>query len=184
VVRVPEGADWIIKQVLDLGAQTILVPMVNSADQARAVVQACRYPPQGRRGMGAAVARASQFGGLGDYTTNANDEICILVQAETKTAMQNLPHILRVDGVDGVFIGPADLGADMGLRDDLAADDLWAEVTRGLRMIRAAGKAAGVIVGTPDMQAKMTDAGANFLGVGADSLVLSQGLRDLAAQQG
>jgi 4-hydroxy-2-oxoheptanedioate aldolase len=145
VLRLPCAEDWIIKQALDLGAQTLMVPMIDTAAEAEAVVRACRYPPEGHRGMGAAVARAAAYGAIGDYSATAAAETCIIVQAESGVAMENLAEIAAVDGVDCVFIGPADLGADLGYRDDLDADALWDIVCAGLSGIRDAGKAAGVI---------------------------------------
>ena len=116
VVRALTGDTALIKQLLDIGAQNLLVPMVDTAEQARALVAATRYPPEGIRGVGAAVARASRWGARRDYLGAANDEVCLLVQAETRTALANLQSICAVDGVDGVFIGPADLAASMGHR--------------------------------------------------------------------
>lgn len=180
VLRVPVAEDWVIKQALDLGVQTLLVPMVNSADQARAVVRACRYPPEGVRGMGAAVARAAKFGTIPDYAASANDEICILVQAESRAVMAEIQDIAAVEGVDGVFIGPADLGADMGYRDQLDAPELWAEIKRGVDVIRAAGKSAGIIVFGAEAEAQMIDWGVTFLGTGSDASVLAAALGKLA----
>eukprot|EP00913_Durusdinium_trenchii_P021353 g20066.t1 len=113
-VRPPSGEAWFLKQLLDAGARTLLVPMVDSAEQAQALVHAVRYPPRGIRGLGAAVARASSFNAIADYAQTADEEICLLVQAETLTAINNIEAIAAVDGVDGIFIGPADLSADMG----------------------------------------------------------------------
>lgn len=183
VVRVPVAEDWIIKQALDLGAQTLLLPMIDSAVEARAAVRACRYPPDGVRGMGAALARAGAYGGIGDYTAGANDQICVLVQAESRAAMDDLAAITAVDGVDGVFIGPADLGADMGFRDDLGNAALWDVIRDGVKIIRAGGKTAGIITLDADAAPGMIDMGVNFLGMGADIAVLYQGLAALAARR-
>lgn len=180
VVRVPVAEDWVIKQALDLGVQTLLVPMVNSAQEAAAVVRACRYPPEGVRGMGAMVARAGRFGATEGYPASANDQICILVQAESRAAMEDLEAITAVDGVDGVFIGPADMGADMGYRDDLGNADLWAMIEAGIGTIRAGGKSAGIIVSGAEAEARMVAAGINFLGCGGDAGVLQTGLAALA----
>ncbi|WP_224814818.1 HpcH/HpaI aldolase/citrate lyase family protein [Hasllibacter sp. MH4015] len=180
VVRVPVAEDWIIKQALDLGAQTLLIPMINSAEEARAVVRACRYPPQGVRGMGAMVARAGGYGATERYAATANDQICILVQAESRAAMDDLAEITAVDGVDGVFIGPADLGADMGYRDDLANPDLWTAVGAGIETIRAGGKAPGIIVSGAEAEAKMLELGVTFLGCGSDASLLHKALSALA----
>ena len=114
VVRLPVGETWMIKQVLDIGAQTILVPMVETAEQAKVLVDATRYPPHGVRGVGAALARASAFNRTTDYLTTADDQICLLLQVENRRGISSLDEILAMEGVDGVFIGPADLAADLG----------------------------------------------------------------------
>ena len=116
VVRVPQGDTALIKQVLDIGAKSLLVPMVDTAEQARAIVAATQYPPLGTRGVGSAVGRASYWSARVDSLQVADDEVCLLVQAETTTALDHLQAICEVDGVDGVFIGPADLAASMGHR--------------------------------------------------------------------
>ena len=118
VVRLPMGEDWAIKQVLDAGAQTLLIPMVESAGQARALVRAMRYPPAGIRGSGAMIARATMFAGVENYVATADAQMCLLVQVESHKGLEALDDILAVDGVDGVFIGPADLAADMGFGAD------------------------------------------------------------------
>ncbi|PWK62494.1 HpcH/HpaI aldolase family protein [Roseicyclus mahoneyensis] len=179
VVRVPVGEAWVLKQALDLGAQTIMVPMINSTAEAKAAVAACRYPPQGIRGNGGATMRAGGYGGIADYSASANDEVCVIVQAESRAAMADLAGIASVEGVDCVFIGPADLGADMGFRDNLAAPELWEEITRGIKVITDAGKAAGIIV-SPAMAPRMEAAGITFLGLGSDSNVLAENLSALA----
>jgi 4-hydroxy-2-oxoheptanedioate aldolase len=179
VVRVPVNADWLLKQALDMGAQSVMVPMVNSAAEARAAVAACRYPPQGVRGSGGPTMRAGGYGAIADYAATANDQICVLVQAESRAAMADLAQIAAVDGVDCVFIGPADLAADMGLRDDMGNPALWAEIRRGVGVITAAGKTAGIIV-SPGMAADMVDAGVRFLGLGSDSGTVTESLRNLA----
>src|SRR6056297_3387587 len=116
VVRLPMGETWAIKQVLDAGAQTLIIPMVESAAQATGLVRAMRYPPEGVRGSGAAPARASRFSGIADYIPTANAQMCLMVQVESRAGLDALDDILAVDGVDGVFIGPADRGgrADAG----------------------------------------------------------------------
>lgn len=176
VVRVPTDADWILKQVLDLGAQTVLVPMVHSAGQARDVVRGLRYPPQGIRGQGAMVARASGFGAIADYAETANRQICCMVQAESRAALDNIDAIAATEGVDAVFIGPADLAADMGLAID--APDLRAAIAGAIPRIRAAGKAAGIICAPADF-AHYTDLGVTFLGLGSDAMLLQAALADL-----
>ncbi len=180
VVRVPVAEDWVLKQVLDIGAQSVLVPMVDTAEEARAVVRACRYPPDGVRGQGAAVTRSALFGAVADYTTNANDEICILVQAESAAALEAVEDIAAVEGVDGVFIGPADLAADMGYRDDIGHDAVRAAIAGAVPKIRAQGKAAGIILGTPEAREWAVGLGVNFLGMASEASLLASAMRDLA----
>ena len=180
VVRVPIGEDWVLKQVLDAGAQTVLVPMVDTGAQAEAIVRACRYAPDGIRGMGGYGARVTQFGNIQDYGTTANAEICVLVQAETRTAIENLDDILAVDGVDGVFIGPADLSADMGFPGQSEAPEVQVVIKDAIARIAASGKAPGIL--TFSMKAAKTylDLGATFVAVGIDTVVLAQAARALS----
>jgi 4-hydroxy-2-oxoheptanedioate aldolase len=144
VVRVPHDGTALIKQVLDIGAKTLLVPMVDTAEQARAVAAATQYPPRGVRGVGSAVARSSLWTARADYMDVADDEICLLVQAETVTAMRNLREICAVDGVHGIFIGPADLSASMGHRDNPGHPEVQAAIESAIATIVASGKAAGI----------------------------------------
>jgi 4-hydroxy-2-oxoheptanedioate aldolase len=135
-----------IKQLLDVGAQTLLVPMVQNADEARLAVRATRYPPAGIRGVGSALARASRWNRIPDYLQQANDAMCVLVQIETREALKNLPQILDVEGVDGVFIGPADLSADMGFAGNPQHPEVQAAIEQAIAQIRAAGKAPGILM--------------------------------------
>ena len=179
VVRVRENDRAIIKQMLDIGAQTILVPMIESADQAREAVRSMLYPPKGVRGMGSALARASTFGKVSDYVTSANDEICLLVQVETMAGIKALDDILSVDGLDGIFIGPADLSADMGYVGQPAAPEVQAVIDDALRRIRSGGKAAGVLTFNPDLAKTYQKMGVEFLAVGSDVTTLRTGLETL-----
>lgn len=180
VVRLPMGEDWAIKQALDAGAQTLLIPLVESGAEAERLVRATRYPPDGHRGMGAALARASRFSEIADYATTANAEICLLVQVETRAGLAALDDILAVDGVDGVFIGPADLSADMGYPGDPQAPEVRAAIRDALGRIAAAGKAPGIISGEDDEIAAHLEAGARFVAVGIDVTLLAGALRDRA----
>lgn len=182
VVRVPVGEDWVIKQVLDLGVQSVLVPMVDTADQARAAVRATRYPPDGVRGMGAALARASDYGRTTDYVSSANDQICVMVQAESAAAVRNIDAIAAVSGVDCVFVGPADLSADMGFPGNPGHPEVVAAIEHLIARTRAAGKAAGIIVFDPAQFAGCVRLGVTFLGTGGDATVLSRALVALAGQ--
>jgi len=182
VIRLPIGEVWMIKQALDIGAQTLLVPMVESGAQAALMARAMRYPPEGLRGVGAALARASQFSGIADYVNKADAEVCLLVQVENRLGLEALDDILAVDGVDGVFIGPADLSADMGYRGNAEAPEVIDAITDAIRRIRAAGKAGGILATNEAQARRWMDVGANFVAVGIDVLVLANGLRALAAK--
>lgn len=179
VVRVPVGQDWILKRVLDMGAQTVLVPMIDTAGEAAAMARAVRYPPHGNRGVAAAVARCSGWNLVPDYAANADAEVCLLVQAESRRAIANLDAILATEGVDGVFVGPADLAADMGYLDQPDAPAVRAVIDDAIGRIAAAGKIAGIIAFTPEDVARHAENGARFLGVGADAVVLSSALAAL-----
>jgi len=182
VVRVPQGEPWIVKQVLDLGVQSVLVPMTDTATQARRMVQAMRYPPEGVRGVGAGLARASGYGGIDGYVSSANDQMCLLVQAESREAIENIDEIAGTDGVDGVFVGPADLSASMGHLGHLDAPEVVEAIDHAIDRIRAAGKAAGIIDFDPAAARRWAGKGVTFLGVGSDVTTLARGLRALAAE--
>lgn len=180
ICRIPVGETALIKQYLDLGVQTLLVPMVDTPEQARALVQACRYPPDGVRGM--AGARASRWGRYPRYALEANAQICLLVQAETRLALSNLDAILATEGVDGVFIGPADLSASMGHVGDAGHPEVQAAIEDAIARIRGAGKAPGIL--TPDvaLARHYLDLGALFVAVGLDTQLLLRGASSLLAQ--
>ncbi|MEK0417460.1 MAG: hypothetical protein RI949_1466 [Pseudomonadota bacterium] len=180
VVRVVQGETALIKQMLDIGAQTLLVPMVDTPEQARALVAATRYPPEGIRGVGAAAARASRWGARTDYVNEANQEVCLLVQVESTTGMDNLDAICAVEGVDGVFIGPSDLAASMGFRGQLTHPKVQATVDEAIRRIAASGKAAGTLTADNALAQHYLDLGAKFVAVGIEANVLAQGVRRLA----
>lgn len=177
VVRLPMGEVWAIKQVLDAGAQTLLVPLVESAAQARDLARAMRYPPEGVRGSGAALARASRFSGIADYIPTANAQMCLLVQVETRAGLAALDDILCVDGVDGVFIGPSDLAADMGYLGESGAGPVQAAIREALTRIAASDKAAGILALDPATARTYRDWGARFLAVGIDVVMLAQAAR-------
>ncbi|MDO5693359.1 MAG: HpcH/HpaI aldolase/citrate lyase family protein [Pseudomonadota bacterium] len=183
VVRVPLGTAGagtaIIKQVLDLGAQTILVPMVDTPEQAAQVVAATRYAPAGVRGMGSALARASRWQAHPRYVHEADAQVCVLVQAETVTAMRHLDAIAATPGVDGVFIGPADLSASMGHPGNAAHADVQAVIEDGITRILRAGKAPGILATTEPQARKWLAAGARFVAVGADTMLLDSAARQL-----
>lgn len=182
VVRVPVGEAWIIKQMLDAGAQTIIVPMVESAEQAQALVRAVRYPPRGIRGVGYSMTRSSRFSQIADYGHTADDQICLIVQVENRAGMAALDDILKVDGLDGVFIGPADLAADMGHMGDLLHEEVVKTILGAIQRISASDKAAGILTTNDQMISAARDAGARFIAVGLDVLMLAGAARALAAK--
>lgn len=179
IVRVPIGETWMIKQVLDAGAQTVLVPMVESADQARDLVRACTYPPHGTRGVGAAASRATQFSAHADYIQTADAQISLIVQVENRAGMAALDDILTVDGIDCVFIGPADLAADMGHNGDSTVPEVHDVIIDAIERIKAAGIAPG-IMSLGDRTQAFVDAGARFVAVGMDVPLLVHTARALA----
>ncbi|MFD1509620.1 aldolase/citrate lyase family protein [Lacimonas salitolerans] len=178
VVRLPMGEAWAIKQVLDAGAQTLLIPLVESAEQARDLVRAMRYPPAGIRGAGAALARASEFSSIPDYVQTANDQMCLLVQVETRAGIAALDDILAVEGVDGVFIGPADLAADMGFPGNSAEAEVAEAIRDALGRIAASDKAAGILAVDDATAQQYAGWGAQFLSVGIDVVMLAKAARD------
>ncbi|MEM6577923.1 MAG: HpcH/HpaI aldolase/citrate lyase family protein [Pseudomonadota bacterium] len=182
VVRLPIGKDWMIKQMLDIGAQSLLVPMVETADQARDLVRAMRYPPHGIRGSGAALARASRFGAIADYITTANDQMCLTVQIESRAALDALDDICAVDGVDAAFIGPSDLANDMGYAGDPHAPEVADAIKDALARISASGTAPGILATDHDTILRYRGWGATMLAVGIDVTLFAIAARDLAAR--
>jgi 4-hydroxy-2-oxoheptanedioate aldolase len=185
IVRVPVGTGDVgvalIKQYLDIGAQTLLVPMIDTPEQAALVVAASRYAPAGIRGMGSALARASRWQAHPRYVHEANDQVCVLVQAETVLALQNVDAIAATPGVDGVFIGPADLSASMGHPGNAAHPEVQAVIEDGIARILKAGKAPGILATSEAQARKWLAAGARFVAVGADTLLLVAGATQLLA---
>lgn len=181
VARLPIGETWMIKQYLDAGIQSILVPMVETGDQARELVRAVTYPPHGIRGVGSALARASKFSAIPDYLATADEQICLLVQVENRAGMAALDDILTTD-VDGVFIGPADLAADMGHIGNAGHPEVVAAVMDALERIVAAGKAAGILTLDPEMQRKCLDLGVTFLATDIDVTLFAKAMRAEAAR--
>lgn len=182
VVRVPIGETYLIKQILDAGAQTVLVPMVDNADHAKQLVRDVTYPPRGDRGVGYALSRAARFSQTTDYGLTADEQICLLVQVESRKGLENLDEILTVEGVDGVFIGPADLAADMGHMGNAAHPDVMAAIMGAITKIDASGKAAGILSTQDEMTHAAIKAGARFVAVGADILMLSHAAQSLATK--
>ncbi|WP_435947813.1 4-hydroxy-2-oxoheptanedioate aldolase [Dryocola sp. BD586] len=182
VVRSPVNAPWLIKQLLDIGATTLLVPMIETVEQAREMVRAVRYPPEGIRGVGAALARASAFNRTADYLLTANQQICLLLQIESRAGLEQLDAITLLDGVDGIFIGPADLAADMGYPGNPGAPEVQSVIMDALARIQAHGKAGGILSAVPQLCKNYLEAGATFVAVGSDVGLLVNATNTLAAE--
>lgn len=180
VVRVPTGDPVTIKQVLDLGAQTILVPMVSTPEQALDVARSAQYPPAGRRGVGSALARSARWNRVPDYLGQAAQYVSVIVQIETAEGVEHARQIAQTPGIDGVFVGPSDLAASMGLLGQQTHPDVVAAVKRAFTGIAAAGKPIGVNAFVAEQAADYVDAGARFVLVGADVALLARGSEALA----
>ncbi len=188
IARVPMGhghvGQALIKQYLDLGIQTLLVPMVDTAAQAAEIVRCARYPQDagggGIRGMGG--ARASRWGRFPAYAKEANAQVCLLVQAETVESLNNLDAIAATDGVDGVFIGPADLSASMGHVGNPGHPEVQAAIENAIQRILKAGKAPGILSPDEAQARKYLEMGALFVAVGLDTNLLVRATTALAAK--
>jgi 4-hydroxy-2-oxoheptanedioate aldolase len=180
VVRPPTGDPVQIKQLLDAGVEVLLVPMVESGEQATALVAATRYPPAGIRGVGSALARASRWNRIPGYLVGADDGISLLVQVESRTGLDALEDICAVEGVDGVFIGPADLAASLGRLGQPEHPDVVAAVEHAIVAIVASGKAAGVNAFAEPLARRYLALGATFVLVGADLALVARGSEALA----
>jgi 4-hydroxy-2-oxoheptanedioate aldolase len=181
VVRIPWNDMVTIKRVLDIGAQSLLVPYVSTAEEAKAAVSYTRYPPAGVRGV-AGTTRATRFGRIPDYARRAHEEICLLVQVETQEALDNIEAICGMDGVDGVFIGPADLHASLGHPGEIANPKVKPMIDDAIRRIRKAGKAPGILTPNEADARHWLECGALFVAVGADVGILARGAEALAAK--
>ena len=181
VVRVPWNDMVAIKRVLDVGAQSLLIPYVWNADEARGAVSFTRYPLQGVRGV-AGTTRATRFGRIKDYARRAHEELCVLVQVETQPALASIEAICAIDGIDGVFIGPADLHASLGHAGEIANPRVKPLIDDAIRRIRRAGKAPGILTPNETDARHWLDCGALFVAVGADVGILARGAEALAAK--
>lgn len=181
VVRVPWNDTVMIKRVLDIGAQSLLIPYVQTVDEARAAVAATRYPPAGVRGV-AGATRATRFGRVPGYAQRAHEEICLLVQLETESALQHIEAIAALDGIDGIFIGPADLHASMGYAGEIAHPAVMPLIEDAIGRIRAAGKAPGILMVNEAVAHRCVEHGTLFTAVGTDVGLLARGADALAAR--
>jgi 4-hydroxy-2-oxoheptanedioate aldolase len=181
IVRIPWNDMVNTKRVLDIGAQSLLIPYVQTAEEARSAVAATRYPPAGVRGV-AGTTRATRFGRVKEYAKRAHEEICVLVQVETQSALGSIEAICGVDGVDGVFIGPADLHASMGHAGETANAKVKPLIDDAIRRIRKAGKAPGILTPNEADARHWLECGALFVAVGSDAGILARGADALAAK--
>jgi 4-hydroxy-2-oxoheptanedioate aldolase len=181
VVRPYWNDTVLFKRLLDIGVQSLLVPFVQNAEEARLAVAATRYPPDGIRGV-ATTIRANHYGRAKEYLYRAHGEICVIVQIETPHAIGNVEAIAAVDGVDGLFIGPSDLAASMGHLGDSGHADVRREIERTIQRIRSAGKCAGILAPIEADARHWLEVGCLFVGVGNDSGILARQTEALAAR--
>ncbi len=181
LVRVPWNDKVMIKRYLDIGAQSLLIPMVETVEDAKAAVAATRYPPKGVRGYCGA-PRASKFGRIKDYPFVFESELCLIVQIETKVALSNIEKIAAIEGIDGLFIGPGDLSADLGFIHDTKNPEVLRVIEDALRRINAAGKPAGILCPDEALAHKYIEMGFNFIAVGSDQGLLKGGADALLAK--
>lgn len=160
-----------IKKLLDAGAQTLLIPYVQTPDEARAAVAAVTYPPSGIRGV-AGVTRATRYGAIANYAERANDEICLLVQVETRDALAQIEEIASVDGVDGVFIGPADLAASFGYPGQPSHPEVKAAILDGFAKLKKLGVPGGILSRDDTLLRASAEAGAQFIAVEIDATMI------------
>jgi 4-hydroxy-2-oxoheptanedioate aldolase len=180
IVRPVHGAVETIKQYLDIGAQTLLLPMIETAEQAALMVAATRYPTRGIRGVASASTRASRFSQIEGYFHECEAELCVLVQVESIKGIENLAAIAAVEGVDGVFFGPADLAASMGLIGQPMDPKVRAAIAQGIAAVKKAGKAAGTLTGDQRLAREYLALGALFVAVGVDMSLLVRAAKDLS----
>lgn len=180
VVRPPVADTTLIKQYLDIGAQTLLLPMIDHVEQAEIAVRATRYPPHGMRGVGSGLARAARWSRIPQYLQRADGEICVLVQVESKKGIENLDAIAAVPGVDGVFIGPSDLAAAYGHIGQTTHPEVAAIIERAIAGIRRAGKAVGILAVDDKVARRYIELGCSFIAVGTDVGLLARGAERLA----
>lgn len=181
VLRLPYGDEVLIKQYLEIGVRNLLVPMVETAEQARQLVQAVRYPQDGNRGLGATLGRASRWGRYRDYVQRAAENITLIVQIESRRGLANLAEIAATPGVDAVFFGPSDLAADFGLAGQPNHPEVTAALEQGLSQALSLGVPAGIMLVDPAAVRQWYARGVNFAGVGVDTILLNRAADELLA---
>lgn len=178
--RARDGTGPSIGPLLDAGVQTIMVPKVGSARQAEAIVRQLRYPPAGERGVAIGSVRASRWGAIDDYAGEAAEQLCLIIQVETRAGLANVSSLAGVEGVDGIFIGPNDLAAALGHPGNPSHHDVQAAIVGALSTLTAAGKPSGILAGNVEDAPRYAALGCRFIAVGSDAGTLACGLRDLA----
>jgi 4-hydroxy-2-oxoheptanedioate aldolase len=178
-VRPAANDPVLIKRLLDAGAQTLLIPQVQNVDEARAAVAAMRYPPRGIRGL-AGITRATRYGLVSDYAGRAEEELCLLIQVETKSALADIEAIAALDGVDGIFIGPSDLAASLGYPGDSGHANVKTAIEDAIARIRKTGKPAGILSLDPDFVRRCMTLGTVFTAVDVDAAILLRHAREIA----
>jgi 4-hydroxy-2-oxoheptanedioate aldolase len=182
VVRPVNGSTELIKQYLDIGAQSILVPMIETPTQAAQIVAATRYPTRGNRGVASATTRASRWGRISNYFERADEEMCVLVQVESVRGLDNLEAIASVEGVDGIFFGPADLAASMGYLGRPTEPIVQKAIVDGIATVRRVGKAVGTLTANRKLARDYLSLGTNFIAIGIDMSLLGSAAAELAAE--
>ena len=178
VVRVPWNEPVMVKRILDMGAQTILYPFVQNQQEAKAAVEATRYPPRGIRGVMSA-ARMNRYGHIENYYKEAEKEICVLIQCETKEAIKNIPEIAKIDGIDGIFIGPSDLSSSIGKIGQFEDKEVQDLIYEGLNLCSKSGKPAGILTGKQEYAKKYIKDGYTFVAVNSDTNLFARGAENL-----
>lgn len=182
VVRPVNGDPALIKQLLDVGAQTLMVPMVETAEQAHALVRAMRYSPHGIRGVGGGLVRASRWGDVADYMARAHEELCLIVQVETQLGVENVEAIAAVEGVDAVFVGPMDLSAALGYPGETSHPEVQRHIEHAIQATLAANKACGILAPLEADARRYAALGCHFIAVALDVILLRQAAVDTLAR--
>jgi len=180
ILRMPNADPVYMKTLMDAGVQSFIIPMVESGETAKLIAKAVRYAPDGIRGVGTALSRAAQWNRVNDYFKLANDQMCVIAQVESLEGVDALDDILSVDGVDVVFLGPADLAGTMGHLGNPSHPDVKAKVNECLQRIVKSGKVAGVLTSSKALISEYSDIGATMIGVGLDTIILAKATKELA----
>jgi len=180
ILRMRNADPEYIKTLMDAGLQSFIIPKVESAETAETMVKAMRYPPEGTRGVGTALARAAQWNRVNNYFQDANQHMCLIIQIESVKGVEALDEILQVEGVDVIFMGPADLAGSMGHLGNPGHKDVKTAVNNCLKKIVAAGKVPGVLTSSQKLIEEYTTQGAMMIGVGLDTIILANATKELA----